>query len=217
VVLVTIGCVIFVFEPLYRTLHLPNMPLILANYLTKENGSIFTIIPWFGYTALGAFFATVFFRHVHRKIFKTLTIITFYTVGFLLVFKSSDLLHNLSHLTGIELFNAAADYNYLLSRMGDVLVLFGLFYTFEHFLKQSIITRIGEKTLSIYTFHFIIIFGSYTGIGLKHFFYKALNPVEAIFGALAFIIVVCAISFYYAKTNAFIYNLLQKIVNKLKP
>ncbi len=85
-----------------------------------------------------------------------------------------------------------------------------------YILKQSIITRTGEKTLSIYTFHFIIIFGSYVGIGLKQFFYKALNPYEAIIGALAFIIVVCAISLYYAKTNAFIYNLLQKIVNRIK-
>jgi len=216
VVLVIFGCLIFVTEPLYRKLHLPNMPLFFANYLTKENGSIFTIIPWFGYTAMGAFLATVFFRHVHRKAFKVLSIITFFTIGFLLIFESSWALHKLSQATGITLFKAAADYNYLFTRFGDVLVLFGIFYTFEHFLKQSIITRIGEKTLSIYTFHFIIIFGSYTGVGLKHFFYKALTPYEAIFGALMFILAVCFISFNYVKTNAFIYNMFQKIVNKIK-
>lgn len=216
VILVIIGCVIFVTEPLYRTISLPDTPLILANYITKENGSVFTIIPWFGYTAFGAFFATVFFRHVHRRAFKTLTIFTFFTVGLLLIFASSSLLHELGFYTGVKLFNEAADYNYLFSRLGDVLVLFGLFYTFEFFFKRSIVTRIGEKTLSIYTFHFIIIFGSYTGIGLKHFYYKALDPYQAIFGAIAFILVVVVISFYYAKTNTFLYNLFQKIFDRFK-
>ncbi|WP_100611402.1 heparan-alpha-glucosaminide N-acetyltransferase domain-containing protein [Confluentibacter lentus] len=216
IVLVIIGCVIFVTEPLYRTILLPDTPLFFANYITKENGSVFTIIPWFGYTAFGAFFATVFFRHVHRRAFKVLTIITFFTVGLLLIFKSSIILHKIGRLTGETLFNAAADYNYLFSRLGDVLVLFGLFYTFEHFFKRSIITRIGEKTLSIYTFHFIIIFGSYTGIGLKHFYYKALDPYQAVLGALAFILVTVVISFYYAKTNTFFYNLFLKVVDRIK-
>ncbi|WP_100614584.1 heparan-alpha-glucosaminide N-acetyltransferase domain-containing protein [Confluentibacter citreus] len=216
VVLVIIGCVIFVTEPLYRTILLPDTPLILANYITKENGSVFTIIPWFGYTAFGAFFATVFFRHVHRRAFKALTIFTFFVVGLLLIFSSSWLLHKLGRFTGETLFDAAADYNYLFSRLGDVLVLFGLFYAFEHFFKRSIITRIGEKTLSIYTFHFIIIFGSYTGIGLKHFYYKALDPYQAVLGALAFILVVVVISFYYAKTNTFLYNLFLKVVDRIK-
>ncbi|WP_111307428.1 heparan-alpha-glucosaminide N-acetyltransferase domain-containing protein [Confluentibacter sediminis] len=216
IVLVIIGCTIFITEPLYRNIVLPDTPLVFANYISKKNGSVFTIIPWFGYSALGAFFATVFFRHVHRKAFKALTICTFFTFGYLLIFQSSGFLHKIGDVTGLTLFHAAANYNYLFSRLGDVLVLFGLFYTFEHFLKQSIITRIGEKTLSIYTFHFIIIFGSYTGIGLKHFYYKALDPYQAIFGALAFILVVVVISFYYAKTNAFLYNLFLKIVDRFK-
>jgi uncharacterized membrane protein len=216
IVLVIIGCVIFVTEPLYRKLILYDTPLFITNYITKQNGSIFTIIPWFGYTAFGAFFATVFFRHVHRRSFKTLTIGVFLVGGILLIKHSSWMLHKLGRLTDISLFDAAADFNYLFSRLGDVLILFGLFYAFEHFLKQSIITRIGEKTLSIYTFHFIIIFGSYTGIGLKHFYYKALNPYQAVLGAIAFIIVVVLISFYYAKTNTFLYNQVLKIVDKFK-
>lgn len=216
VVLATIGCVIFATEPLYRNLHLPDMPLVFANYLTKENGSIFTIIPWFGYTAMGAFLATIFFRHVHRQAFKAFTICTFFVVGFLLIFKSSWVLHTLGNLTNTSLLHAAADYNYLFSRLGDVLVLFGIFYTFEQYLKQSLVTKIGEKTLSIYTFHFIIIYGSYTGVGLKHFFYKSLDPYEAVIGALLFILVVCIISFHYVKPNAFIYNLFLRIVDAFK-
>lgn len=216
IVLVAIGCLIFITEPLYRTISLPNTPLFFSNYISKESGSVFTIIPWFGYSAFGAFFATVFFRHVHRRAFKALTICTFFAVGVFLIFISSWFLHKIGQIFNVMLFHDSANYNYLFSRLGDVLVLFGVFYTFEHFLKQSIITRIGEKTLSIYTFHFIIIFGSYTGIGLKSFYYKALDPYQSIFGAIAFILVVCIISFYYAKTNAFLYNLFLKVVDRFK-
>ena len=43
------GTLIFMFEPCYRNYSASNFPLLFANYLTKANGSVFTIIPWFGY------------------------------------------------------------------------------------------------------------------------------------------------------------------------
>ena len=211
IVLFTIGCLCFVTDPLYRNLTLDTVPKIIANYMTKTNGSVFTILPWFGYSAFGAFISTIFFRHVHRDRFKLYTIITFFVVGGFLIYFSSLFLTKLSYLTDIELFKMSADYNYLFTRLGNVLILFGVFYAFEQFLKQSIVARIGEKTLSIYVIHFILLYGSFTGYGLKYFLNKSLNPTEAILGAILFLVVVCFISFHYAKTNAFIYNLVRKI------
>jgi hypothetical protein len=188
----------------------------MANYMTKINGSVFTILPWFGYSAAGAFLSTVFFRHAHRKQFKILTIITFFAVGLLLIYYSTGLLFRLHRLTGIDLLYRCADFNYLFIRMGNVLVLFGLFYTFERYLKQSIISKIGEKTLSMYVIHFILLYGSFTGYGLKKFYYQSFTPIEAIIGATIFVTVVCFIAFYYAKTNTFVYNLVRKLVNRFK-
>ena len=216
IVLFSISIICFISEPLYRTLEITNVPLVLANYMTKVNGSIFTILPWFGYSAAGAFLSTVFFRHVHRKQFRVLTIITFYTVGIILIFYSTKILFQLHRLTGYDLLYRCADFNYLFIRMGNVLVLFGIFYTFERYLKQSIISRIGEKTLSMYVIHFILLYGSFTGYGLKNFFYHALTPWEAIFGATLFVTVVCFISFYYARTNHFVYSLAAKISSLFK-
>jgi uncharacterized membrane protein len=216
VVLFTIGCLCFVSEPLYRTLTLETVPKFFANYMTKTNGSVFNILPWFGYSAFGAFLSTVFFRHVHRERFKQFTVVTFFIVGYLLIYHSSDLLHKLHELTGIELLERSGNYNYLFSRLGDVLILFGLFYGFERFLKQSIISKIGEKTLSIYVIHFIVLYGSFTGYGLKRYFSKSLEPTEAIIGAIVFMIVVCLISFHYAKTNHFVYTLIRKMTGKFK-
>jgi uncharacterized membrane protein len=216
VVLFVIGCACFLSEPLYRNLEITNVPLVLANYMTKMNGSVFTILPWFGYSAFGAFLSTVFFRHAHRSRFKLFTIITFFVVGIFLIFYSTDFLFWLHRVTNIELLYRSADFNYLFIRMGNVLVLFGMFYTFERYLKQSIISRIGEKTLSMYVIHFIILFGSFTGYGLKQFYNQSLNPTECVVGALLFILVVCLISFHYAKTNTFLYSMARKLTKPFK-
>jgi uncharacterized membrane protein len=216
IVLFTLGFLCFITEPLYRNLNIEGIPEFLVNYITKQNGSVFTILPWFGYTAFGAFLATVFFRHAHRARFKLMTIISFFVIGFVLIEYSSLLLIKLTGITGIELFKQSANFNYLFTRFGNVLVLFGFFYSIEPFLKQPLVLKIGQKTLSIYVFHFIILFGSFTGYGLKRFFAHTLNPTEAILGALIFIILVCFISFYYARTNHFVYNLARKVVDRFK-
>ena len=216
IVLFTLGCLCFVSEPLYRNLNLDSITPIIGNYMSKSNGSVFTILPWFGYSAFGAFLSTVFFRHVHRNKFKVATIITFFVVGYALIYHSSWILLELYGITDIQLLKRSADYNYLFTRLGNVLILFGVFYSLERFLKQSIIARIGEKTLSIYVIHFILLYGSFTGYGLKRFLNKSLDPYEVISGAILFVVVVCIISFHYAKTNSFVYNLIRKTIDKLK-
>lgn len=216
ILLLLLGCLCFITEPIYRSLDLSHIPKVFANYMTKANGSIFTILPWFGFTAFGGFLATVFFSHVHRNRFRLVTVISFFVVGILLIDCSGWLLMKLHYWFDIQIFKDVAYYNYLFPRFGNVLLLFGVFYAAEPLLKGSLIGKIGQKTLSIYVIHFIIIFGSFTGIGLKHFMAKALNPTQAIFGALLFMIVVCIISFYYIKTNAFIYRGVRKLVRAIK-
>lgn len=216
ILLFTLGCLCFVTEPLYRHLDLSHIPMIIANYMTKTNGSIFTILPWFGFTAFGGYLATVFFSHAHKTRFRLITVVSFFIFGSLLIEYSSYILMKLYHWTDIELFKSAAYYNYLFTRFGNVLLLFGVFYAAEPFLKGSLIAKIGQKTLSIYVIHFIIIFGSFTGLGLKHFFFESLNPTEAIAGAIGFMIIVCMISFHYVKTNAFIYRGVRKLIRAIK-
>ena len=73
-----------------------------------------------------------------------------------------------------------------------------------------------EKTLSIYVIHFILLYGSFTGYGLKKFLSNSLEPTTAILAAVLFMVVVCFISFHYAKTNAFVYNLTRKMIDTFK-
>ncbi|EAQ41901.3 heparan-alpha-glucosaminide N-acetyltransferase domain-containing protein [Polaribacter sp. MED152] len=207
---------IFVCEPLYRGISVDSLPIFLSNYISKANGSVFTIIPWFGYVAFGAFVATIYYKNVHKQYFKEIMISIFTIIGIILISYSSAILVYLSKLFDIQLFMDSASYNYLFTRLGNVLLYFAFFYAFENFLKIPILLKIGQKTLSIYVIHFIIIYGSFTGLGLKHIFGKSLNPTEAIFGAALFLVIVCFISFYYAKTNAFLYVQLRKLIDKRK-
>lgn len=216
IVLLIIGCVIFLTEPLYRNLTLENVPLVFANYVSKSKGSVFTMLPWFGYVAFGGFLATLFFRNSQKKHFKKITVAAFLVSGIILLQYSTVILQQLYQLTNIELFERSANYNYLFLRLGNVMLYFTFFYMLERFMKQSIVTQIGEKTLNIYIVHFIIIYGSFTGIGLKHFYYKSLEPWEAFFGAIAFMIAVCLIVFHIGKTNAFIYKHLRKFMRLIK-
>ena len=164
----------------------------------------------------GGFIAVFFSKLGTLNHYKTIKIIAFSVFGLLLLHYSSFALVTLDKWFEIPLFMRSASYNFLFNRLGDVFILFGLFYTFESYLKQDIVTRIGQKTLSIYVIHFIIIYGSFTGLGLKRFLYQSLTPAEAIIGATLFMIVVCVISFYYVRTNTYIYGKIRNLYYKLK-
>jgi uncharacterized membrane protein len=211
-----IGLIVFLTEPLYRYLELPHISEVFSNYLSKANGSVFTIIPWFGYTAFGAFISTLFYRYLDRKRFKTAVVVSFVIIGSGLIFKSSYVLMQLYFMFDVEILKDVAYYNYLFTRLGNVLILFALFYLAEDYIKQPLILKIGQKTLSIYVIHFIIIYGSFTGLGLHQLIGKALSPLQAIIGALLFLTIVCFISFHYAKTNHFVYSMTRKIIEKIK-
>ena len=216
ILVLVLGFTVFITEPLYRHIELPNTPLLFSNYLTKNNGSVFTLLPWFGYTAFGAFIATLFYRYIERPRFKLVIVSAFFSAGLFLIFKSSWLLNELYYLLDVLLLREVAYYNYLFSRLGDVLVLFSVFYLAESYIKQPLILKIGQKTLSIYVIHFTLLYGSFIGVGLHQLIGKTLAPWQAIIGALLFLSIVCFISFYYAKTNAYIYTKIRHIIEKVK-
>ena len=215
-VLLILGFSIFLSEPLYRQLSFDAIPILFNNYVSKTNGSVFTMIPWFGYVVFGAYLAPIFHHNLNKTHFKKITIASFLIVGAVLVLYSSYLLTLIYKLTDIQLFLDSASYNYLFTRLGNVLLYFAFFYGFERFLKFPLILKIGQKTLSIYVIHFIIIYGSFTGIGLKNIIGKTLTPWQAVFGALLFLATVCIISFYYVQSNTFLYAHLRRLFYKVK-
>ena len=210
------GTFIFINEPLYRTFSAEGIPLLFANYLTKINGSVFTILPWFGYMAYGAFISTLFYSYISHPRFKIAIVTGLFAVGVGLIYGSSSLLHWLTKVTDNQLFFEVANYNYLFVRLGDVWILFGLFYALESYLKHPVILKIGQKTLSIYVVHFVLLYGSFTGLGLNRILGKNLNPLEAITGALSFLVIVSLISIYITKANTQVYGFFRRKAYLLK-
>jgi uncharacterized membrane protein len=216
ILMLCLSIVIFTTEPWYRFLEVNHIPKIFSNYIIKVHGSVFTFLPWYGYICFGAFISTLFYRYLERPRFKLGIVSGFFIVGLLLINKSSWLFMKLYFWFDMSLFKDVANFNYLYTRLGNVFVLFGIFYLFERYIKQPLILRIGQKTLSIYVIHFIIIYGSFTGLGLNQIIGKTLVPWQAISGAIIFLILVCFISFYYASTNAFIYSGIRKLADRIK-
>ncbi|OEI79278.1 hypothetical protein BKP44_18615 [Formosa algae] len=216
IVLTAIGTLIFVAEPLYRNLTLPQVPDLFVNYLTKENGSVFNIFPWFGYVAYGGVLGILFQKFQPKDHFKTVTIYSFLIGGLFLCYLSSMTLELLYMLTDIRLFYDAANYNYLFSRLGAVSITFGIFYALESYLKHPLISKLGNNTLSIYVVHFIILYGSFTGFGLYRYLHHTLTPFSAIFGALSFMVVVCCIVLQSDKIKAFLNFYIRKAASFIK-
>ncbi|MEP0479434.1 MAG: heparan-alpha-glucosaminide N-acetyltransferase domain-containing protein, partial [Nonlabens sp.] len=187
IIMISLGTTIFLCEPLYRSLDTSHLPLFIANYLTKTNGSVFTIIPWFGYMAYGAFIATLFYGFLEKNKFKTILVTGLLIIGTALIWYSSKFFNWIYLQSDITLFEKVAYYNYLFTRLGNVLILLGTFYCFEKYVKQSLILKIGQKTLSIYVIHFVIIYGSLTGVGLHQIIGKNLNPYQTGAGAIIFV------------------------------
>jgi uncharacterized membrane protein len=188
-ILVTTTILLFIFEPTYKASTFGQLPQFLANYLTKSNGSVFTIIPWLGYATFGSFMSVLFSKYQERKNLYSYAISLCISVGLTLILFSSDFFEFIFESTQIQLFAAIFNNNYLFIRLGDVLLVFSIFLMFRKFLMNSTLLKLGQSTLSIYIIHFIFLYGTFTGIGLYRFFHHSLNPWIAIPGAILFMVV----------------------------
>ncbi len=188
VILMAITVTLFLLEPLYEQWGFTYLPQAIANYFTKANGSVFTIIPWIGYTAFGGFLSVLFALFKDYKHLYTAAIPLAALTGLSLILFSSDFFLAVSQWTGLQLFADIFFNNYLFIRLGDVLVVFAIFMLFRQFMKNQTLLRIGQNTLSIYVIHFIILYGSFTGLGIYYFLHHSLSPTMVICGAIGFMV-----------------------------
>ncbi|MDO6471831.1 heparan-alpha-glucosaminide N-acetyltransferase domain-containing protein [Maribacter sp. 1_MG-2023] len=187
-ILVSTTLLLFILEPIYKASSFEFLPQVFANYLTKANGSVFTIIPWLGYATIGSFMSVLFSKYQDSKNLYNYIVPAYIATGLILIFLSSDFFLSVYDITGIQLFQAINDNNYLFIRLGDVLIVFSIFILLRKLLMNTTWLRIGQSTLSIYIIHFIILYGSFTGVGLYRFFHHSLNPYLVVPGAILFMI-----------------------------
>ncbi|RKR13240.1 uncharacterized protein DUF1624 [Maribacter vaceletii] len=198
-ILGAIGGILFILEPIYANASFSFLPQFIANYFAKDSGSVFTIIPWFGYTALGGLISVLFNRYKEKQSFYPIAISGSFLLGMVLIFFSSNVFMGISNVTGISLFKSIYYNNYLFIRFGDVLVAFALFMTARNLLSNKTLITLGQSTLSIYIIHFIILYGSFTGLGLYRFFSHSISPSLVIPGAILFMFTCSYLALQYEK------------------
>ncbi len=214
--LLSITLLLFLFEPVYSNWTFAALPEALANYFTRNNGSVFTIIPWVGYTAFGAFLAVVFRRYqTHMNLYPNAIWLSL-IAGVSLVYYSSPFFTFLHQWSGISLFADVVSNNYLFIRLGNVMIVFAVFMLLRQWLVNNTLLKLGQNTLSIYVIHFIILYGSFTGLGLYRFFDHSLAPDVVIPGAVLFMVTCSFAALQYDKHEVFIKGQLAVVRQSVK-
>tara|TARA_R110001592_G_scaffold309106_1_gene583179 strand:- start:299 stop:874 length:576 start_codon:yes stop_codon:yes gene_type:complete len=146
--------------------------------------------------------SVIFSKYQDNKNLYTYIVPIYILTGLVLILFSSDFFYSIYEATGIQLFQSIFNNNYLFIRLGDVLIVFSIFIILRKYLMNSTWLKIGQSTLSIYIIHFIILYGSFTGIGLYRFFHHSLNPWVAVLGAILFMIASTFIALKYENHKA---------------
>ena len=206
--------VAFFFEPIYSHLTYEYLPMALANYFTKENGSVFTIFPWFGYASLGGFMGFLFYKNRENPHLYRNMIIWYILLGVILI-TFPYWMGKIADTLQIHSLQLIAHGDYLIKRIGNVLLFFALFMILRHVITSPTLQKIGQNTLSIYVIHYIILYGSFTGMGLYHYFHDQLTPWQAIIGAILFVVVTILITFLYMRKEALIDEKIDSIKAKI--
>ncbi len=196
-VLLGVGCLLFAIEPWYAQFTFEGVPPILANVMTKAHGSIFTIFPWFGYVAIGGYVGCLLHRYHHEANFYRYFITTLAGAGLLLMFLSSAFFMSLYELTDFIVFKQVAYNNYLFIRLGNVLLTLAVFVGLRQLISHKHFLEVGTRTLSIYIVHFVVLYGTWFGLGLNRWLAHSLSGWQAALGALLFMSVVCVLVLTY--------------------
>ena len=182
------GIFIFLINPTWLAYEWDFLPIVLRNYFDADNGSIFLPVPWLGFTLLGAglgwhlFHKTYLYRTWYWPailLISGLTIHFFSTKGLLL----------LNQWTGWENFLQLAYDNVLFWRFGHVLIIISIFIFLEKIITfPPLMLKIGSETLTIYATHYVVLYGTWLGIGIKTFGQFTWHPVPVIIGAILFVL-----------------------------
>lgn len=182
------GIFIFLINPTWLAYEWDFLPIVLRNYFDADNGSIFLPVPWLGFTLLGAGIGWHLFHktYLYRTWYWPAILLT---TGLTIHFFSTKGLYLLHQWTGWENFLQLAYDNVLFWRFGHVLIIISIFIFLEKIITfPPLMLKIGSETLTIYATHYVVLYGTWLGIGIKTFGQFTWHPVPVIIGAILFVI-----------------------------
>lgn len=154
------------------------MPIVFANYLTSQYGSLFPLFPYTGFVLVGAVFGQYIAVnrgiHLQEKFIKNTS---FVALGLILA----------SYMLMVFKLKAAdIGYFEMINRSGFILLLaaFLMFITKKLNRIHWMIKALGRHTLMIYAVHLIILYGCLWFPGYYNIEGKSFNPLQTIMAAV---------------------------------
>jgi len=154
------------------------LPIIIANYFNRLNGSLFPIFPWFNFLLAGGIFAKYFVdareRNEEEKFVKNIAIAGLVVLLFGHLFYSGLFPKTLTSILPNPVF--------FLERLGYILVLFYLCWIVDRKTKakNSFVMDASRESLLVYWLHLIIIYGVFwSGKSLASRIGMTMNVIEA--------------------------------------
>jgi hypothetical protein len=109
--------------------------------------------------------------------------------GLIIHFFSTKSLLLLNQWTGWGNFLQLAYDNVLFWRFGHVLIIISIFIFLERLLTfPPLMLKIGSETLTIYATHYVVLYGTWIGIGIKTLGQFTWSPIPVVIGAVLFVI-----------------------------
>jgi uncharacterized membrane protein len=184
----SLAALIFIIAPDIKEAELGGVPIFLQNYLTYEHGSTFVIFPWVGFSLFGA----VLGWHMHKNpnfYHGQWAPIILLLGGLWLHFNTSLMLSNLYNFTQIEQIKQLMYNNTPIWRLGHVMVVFAIFIWLTRLFQNihSLILKIGSETLVIYSVHYVMLYGTWFGVGITTLGARTWSPWATVLGAVLFL------------------------------
>ena len=186
-----LGLLIFLLEPMTSTWQLPLAPWSVQPYFDGNLGSTFRPLPWIGYSLIGGAIGYLYAYYYRSDTYRQSILgIGLMILGGLFTFYSADFLMTLFYQLDCHICKQVAYNNYLFARLGHVFMIMSLFIMGERGLRKWVLlNKLGQQTLNIYIAHYVLLYGSWLGLGLTFLIPATLNPHWAMMGALIFLVV----------------------------
>ena len=187
--MIVFGAGTFLIDPFFTENSWAETPRFFANFLTRDFGSNFTVVPWLGFAFFGGAIGAIINKRPNWAFSHWLPILLL-AFGFTLTVGSWQMLVNLYELTGWEYLPVLFNNNYLFWRLGHVFIVMALFmWGIPRLGKMPyLVTKIGSETLTIYGVHYVILYGTWLGVGLSQIIgYRTMSPIACIIGAALFV------------------------------
>ncbi|MEM1215201.1 MAG: heparan-alpha-glucosaminide N-acetyltransferase domain-containing protein [Bacteroidota bacterium] len=180
----------FLIDPFFTENTWAHLPRFIAHYFTRDFGSNFTVVPWLGFAFFGGTLGYTLSKRPQLAFVHWFPVLLF-ALGWTLTLGSWQMLYNLYALTGWEYLPVLFNNNYLFWRLGHVFIAMSMFMWVIPRIGTipKLITKIGGETLTIYGVHYVVLYGTWLGIGLSQIIgYRTLSPWPCAIGALTFVL-----------------------------